>query len=222
LFTVYGYNEEGYKNTLDMPHLILENITLAGHRTNTSPLVVVGGSDVAYYPKLGALTMRAGGRITGNTNNSYSGGGVIVRASCEFTMSGGSIDSNRAKAVAGVGVFGGAFTMKGGDIANNIAASGIGGGVFVDAFGRFTMEGGTIRGNSASDGAAVYIDYDGTAFSKTGGVIFGTGTDAGANKGTHAIVMDITGLRNNWWWRDTTANESVCLSSDNEANWETE
>jgi hypothetical protein len=218
LFTVYGYNEEGYKNTLDMPHLILENITLAGHRTNTSPLIVVGGSDAAYYPKSGTLTMRTGGRITGNTNNSYGSGGVTVRASCEFTMLGGSIDSNRAKASAGVGVYGGAFTMKGGDIANNSATSGIGGGVYLALHSRFTMEGGTIRGNSASNGAAVYISYI-TTFSKTGGVIFGTGTDAGANNGTHAIVMDITGQRNNWWWRDTTANESVYLSSDNEANW---
>jgi hypothetical protein len=210
LFTVYGFNAHGFK-VPDIPHLILENITLQGYGTNTSPLVAVG--DIANnsgYNKKGTLTMKAGSRITGNTNTSYGGGGVRVGYDSVFTMLGGSIDSNRANGGAGVYNYS-AFTMKGGDIANN-RATGNGGGV--TGAGTFTMEGGTIRGNSAANAGAVYIgSYGQHSFSKTGGIIYGTEAGANANTGAHAIA-GVLGR-----WRDLTANEYVILSSDSDANW---
>jgi uncharacterized protein YjdB len=138
LFTVYG-NGAG-----DTPELVLEHITLAGYNANNSALVVVGNTA---NTKQGKLTMKAGSRITGNTNSS-SGGGVMVSQGSAFFMRDGRIDGNDSASGGGVSS-GGTFEMSGGRIENNTAIatgyhSSYGGGVYA---GTFTMSGGSIENN---------------------------------------------------------------------------
>jgi hypothetical protein len=98
--------------------LILDNnITLKGRSENNRSLVYVGGSSAS-------LLMKAGAKITGNSSNSFGGGGVFA---------------------------GGSFVMEGGEISGNSVGNGGGeggGGVYVS--GSFVMKGGEISGNSAN------------------------------------------------------------------------
>jgi hypothetical protein len=107
LLTVSGYGVS------DKPTLILENITLAGHSNNNSPLVLIGTGT----SRRGILKMESGSTITGN-----NGGGVSIAgtANCEFTMNGGTIKGNSA--TNGAAVYGGTnakFTKTGGTIYGN-------------------------------------------------------------------------------------------------------
>ena len=155
--------------------LVLDNnITLQGRSNNNVSLIAVNSG--------GALEMKAGAKITGNTAESDSfvgGGGVAVRDNGTFTMTGGEISGNAVTSDVwagggGVIVVGtGTFTMKGGEISGN-TASDDGGGVSVHDSGTFTMQGGEISGNSVdadswANGGGVNVS-SGT-FTMTGGKI---------------------------------------------------
>jgi uncharacterized protein YjdB len=164
LFTVYG------TDATDEPELTLENITLKGTIGNNTALVVVGNAAA----KKGALTMKAGSRITGNTSTGTAangGGGVLVKASSTFTMEDGLIDGNTG--VVGGGVTGNTnctFTMTDGEIKDNLAVgsstntAGQGGGVNMLGTSTFIMSGGVIQYNTAQNrgtgyglGGGVYV-----------------------------------------------------------------
>jgi uncharacterized repeat protein (TIGR02543 family) len=182
LFTVGG----GVTLVLD------NNITLLGRSSNRASLVMVNSN--------GALEMKAGSKISGNTSFP-SGGGVQVKK-------------------------GGVFTMNGGEISGNTAASSSpgagGGGVYING-GAFTMNGGEISGNTASGlGGGVYVSSDSTFTKQSGGIIYGS--DGGAFKNTavrdsagHAVY--ISNLRR----RNTTAGVGVTLDSTkirSDGGWE--
>jgi hypothetical protein len=167
--------------------LELHDITLQGKSGNTASLVRVNSG--------GALVMKAGSLITGNTKSS-SGGGVYVSGGGTFDMSGGEVRGNTATAnsVNGGGVFVGAsssFTMSGGAVRGNTATvSGAvsGGGVYVIG-GTFDMSGGAVSDNTArtsssssSFGGGVCVS--GGTFTMSGGAVRGnTATALGAVSG---------------------------------------
>jgi uncharacterized repeat protein (TIGR02543 family) len=184
--------------------LVLDNnITLKGRDSNYSALVSVKGSSAS-------LTMKAGVKVTGNTNTntndgSYIYGGGVYVSGGSFTMNGGEISGNSAVGDeyygggGGGGVFvsdSGSFTMNGGEISGNTYSysespnsQGGGGGVFVS--GTFTMNGGKISGNSLSSssyycGGGVYVH--GGSFTMSGGEISGNSIDGGdGGGGVHVI-----------------------------------
>jgi hypothetical protein len=171
-----------------------ENITLQGKSDNNNSLVMVNSN--------GALEMREGTKITGNTaslsNSPSYGGGVYVSGT--FTMTGGEITGNTASHPnnhsashsSGGGVFvseNGIFSMSNGKITGNTAIvnstrvtfDSYGGGVCV--IGTFTMTGGEISGNTSSSnsyislGGGVYVSGTGT-FTMTNGEIFGNNANS--------------------------------------------
>ncbi len=121
----------------------------------------------------GATLKISGCKITGNTGG-Y--GGAIGINGGTFTMTSGSIDSNKALS------FGGAvylqdsanFTMSGGTIGGTSVAmtnsAPAGGGVYVSSGCEFTLSGGTIKNNTSSgNGAGVYVNA--SKFTMTSGII---------------------------------------------------
>jgi fibronectin type 3 domain-containing protein len=160
--------------------LVLDaNVTLKGHSSNDDSLIDVNSG--------GALTMKDGSKITGNTSpyggggvyvagtftmdggtisgntvpSGYVGGGVAIASGGAFTMNGGTISGNTAASGGGIGTgySSGArtFIMNGGAISNNISTSG-GGGIYIGS-GTFTLNGGTISNNTAaSSGGGVFVD----------------------------------------------------------------
>jgi hypothetical protein len=104
-----------------------------------------------------------------------------------FTLSGGTISGNSVqgeKAARGGGVYlvGAMFTMSGGTISDNRAKQG--GGVLQGNDSTFTMKGGTISGNSASEyGGGVrlmWMDKEApVTFIMEGGTIYGRAAEAG-------------------------------------------
>jgi hypothetical protein len=157
----------------DVTIILDNNISLHGHRGNTSALVFIDG---------GTLKMNAGSTITGNHVDASNTGGVYV-ASGTFEMVGGTISDNSTTYWwgGGVQVGEGVFEMIGGTIIGNTAS--YGGGVQVHRSNRkggtFTMRGGTISGNTAREyGGGVYVNGDvggsyGGTFSMIDGVIMG-------------------------------------------------
>ncbi|QQO10300.1 beta strand repeat-containing protein [Breznakiella homolactica] len=131
------------------------------------------GDGGGVYITGGTLELRDGAVIENNTGN-LSGGGVHVRETGVFAMSGGIIRGNEAK-ISGAGGGGVAvadgtgtgtkFTMTGGTISGNYASnsSGYGGGVllFVGVLGsgptEFTMQGGSIEQNWAGYGGGILV-----------------------------------------------------------------
>jgi hypothetical protein len=189
LFTVYG-------GTGDLPELILgENITLQGHSSNTTALVVVGNTA---NTKMGELIMKDGSRITGNTGAvANAGAGVLVSPGGTFTMNGGSIDGN-----------------------NNTRTSGTApGAVFIANNAEFKMTGGVIAKNSTamtSSTGAVGLGSS-APFEKTGGTIYGAEAAAGENANNCVNAVFILGGTNKK--RSTTADESVNLTTADSVNW---
>ena len=193
--------------------LTLGNITLAGHNTNTAPLVRVMLGGTLYMNEGSAITGNRNtgfgggvlndgtftmhnGRISGNISDS-SGGGVWIQPSATFTMHNGEISDNYARGVGddignggGVAVNNGTFIMDGGTITSNTAIRG-GGGVVVGGEGTFTMSGGTISGNTANlRGGGVYVGGNAT-FRISNGTIFGAdaaGQSANSVTGTGAAL----------------------------------
>jgi hypothetical protein len=158
------------------------NVTLKGHASNTLPLVFVRDS-------FAFLTMKAGAKITGNTNASTSvpGSGVSVNINGTFTMNGGEISGNTDSFGGGVAVLGGSFTMNDGKISGNTAQHG--GGVAV--WTTFTMKGGEISDNTgAAAGAGVWVGtsaiftMSGTA-KITGNTARASGSHKGHSGGVH-------------------------------------
>jgi hypothetical protein len=167
-------------NATDVPHLILENITLtldSAVTNNWASLINLGTR--------GKLTMRTGSRITGNTVYNGSGGGVTVNINSTFTMEDGKIDGNKlvdsyeiGYGRNGGGVYcRGTFIMSGGSIENNEAEHN-GGGVYL-AGGSFTMSGNArILNNRAANGGGVGLGDSSSVISNVlfemkGGVIAG-------------------------------------------------
>jgi hypothetical protein len=109
--------------------------------------------------------MKAGSKITGNTNTAADYGGYMSPR----TMDGG------------VSVYrGGIFEMDGGEISGNTGKNvgGVGVGAGSGGPGAFTMTGGTIGGNTGESAGGVYIGLVGSvgpggSFTKTGGTIYG-------------------------------------------------
>jgi hypothetical protein len=129
--------------------LILRGPTLTGKTGNTASVVTVG-----INAGLNAAFMMRSGTISGNVTTSY-GGGVLVRTTGSFTMTGGEISDNSSQFGGGVFAYGN-FTMSGGKISKN-SSSNFGGGVYVYDGSSFTMKGGEISGNSADwHGGGVY------------------------------------------------------------------
>jgi uncharacterized repeat protein (TIGR02543 family) len=142
------------------------NVTLKGRFSNDRALVLVEGSSAS-------LTMKAGAKITGNSNTTkfptIYGGGVYVNKDGSFVMEGGEISGNSGVYSGGVLIAdSGSFTMSGGEISGNSAVNSDGGGVY--AGGNFVMEGGKISGNS--DDSGVYVAAGGS-FTMSGGEISG-------------------------------------------------
>jgi len=136
----------------NMVTLILDNnITLIGHNNNSRALISVDTDST--------LIMNAGVKITGNTNSDeyYSGGGIIIKDGGTFTMNGGTISVNSATLGGGVYLENGTFTMNGGTILKNTADNGSGygngGGVYIGS-GVFDKTGGLIFGSSGGNTAA--------------------------------------------------------------------
>jgi uncharacterized repeat protein (TIGR02543 family) len=173
----------GSKLTLE-----LRNITLQGKSGNNAPLVQVNSR--------GALVMKDGSHITGNTNSSSSsnvlGSGVSVASGGAFTMSGGEVRGNTASGNASASAYGGGvyvagtFGMSGGEVSGNNATAtnknSSGGGVSVASGGAFPMSGGgEVSGNEATasiaNGGGVYV---GGTFKMSGGAVSGnTATNGG-------------------------------------------
>lgn len=101
--------------------------------------------------------MASGGQISGNTA-SIHGGGVFTSAP----------DPQN-------GAPGGKFTLSGATIEGNRAASGAGGGVLNN--GIFLLQGGSITGNSASQKGGGVRNWKGVTFTQTGGSVEGNAPD---------------------------------------------
>jgi len=165
------------------------NIVLKGVPNGTTALVHING---------GTLVMEEGSKITGHTNTSGQGGGVLL-ANGTFNMKGGTVSDNTADNYGdggGVFVADGTFNMTGGTISDNTASNSGGGvsighpmggnpsfnmsgdslitrneGLFgggVASNGTFNMSGGRISENKAVS------DYGG--INKGGGIALGGGT----------------------------------------------
>jgi hypothetical protein len=215
LFTVCG------NTAADTPHLILENITLRGNDSNTEALVVVGNT---VTNKKGQLTMKDGGRITGNTNTGGSTrpGGIRLNSEGTFIMDGGSIDNNKGTETTKGrgGILASAnttITMNGGVIENN--ESGYSGSA-VFSSGTFNMTGGVIRRNKSAAGTVVQA----TIFKKTGGIIYGSEDAAGENANENNSTIGSTSIMaSGSKVRNTTAGEDDDLDSTKdgaEGGWE--
>jgi len=172
----------------DVTLILDNNITLKGRSNNITSLVFVDSG--------GALEMKTGAKITGNTYFGISsyGGGVYVRNSGTFTMRGGEILGNTSSYSSsysdpysynyvfsyGGGVYldGGTFTMSNGKISGNTSHSSYysslrenyvysyGGGVYLNG-GTFTMSGGEISGNTSSSD---YSSYGGGVYVGDNGI----------------------------------------------------
>jgi len=217
-------------------NLILENITLRGHSSNTYSLVSVMSG--------GTLEMNRGATITGNTILSGSGGsGVLVFGT--FIMNDGSITGNTTFSGGGGVLVPGTFTMKGGSISGNTGdfgggvyaistftlengsitgntASTSGGGVYTN--GTFSMKGGTISNNNAFENGGGVSILESATFNKTGGTIAGyedDKTNGNIVKNSSGTVLSAYGhavyVYNNGKRRESTAGSGVNLSWANKS-----
>ena len=108
------------------------------------------GSGCGVKVESGGTFNMYGGKITGNTTNTYGGGVYVYGGNSKFNMYGGTITDNTAtKGGGGVYVSGGTFTMNGGasSVSKNTAKNG--GGVSVSS-GTFNMNDGKISGNTGN------------------------------------------------------------------------
>jgi len=149
--------------------------------------VYVGGTYVGDTYVGGTFTM-TGGTVSGNeTGEGSYGGGVYVRSSATFTMSGSATVSgnkaheNETYGGQGGGVYvgsGATFTMSGSSAVSrnegtSAGGSTAGGGVYVIS-GTFTMsDSATVSVNKAGNGGGVCVDGSGSTFTMTGGAISG-------------------------------------------------
>ena len=127
-----GVTITGFKNGNIGPVVSDGNLTMSGGRIeknivdNLNGSLSFGGGGSVYVGATGKFIMK-GGTITQNKasgyNTSNGGGGVYVKG--QFTMEGGTIETNEAYAGGGVLVIG-TFTMTGGKITKNKSDKGKG------------------------------------------------------------------------------------------------
>lgn len=146
------------------------------------------------YLYTGALFDMYNGTVTENkcqTSNAR-GGGVCVHASdAVFTLYGGGINKNIARAGGAVIVRAGHFIMNGGTLSENDAvkvgsSAGQGGAIYIHN-AKFTMNDGTISDNTAQDqGQAIFAN--GGTFNWNGGTFANyTGTDTITGAGSPVL-----------------------------------
>ena len=130
------------------------------------------------------------GTIAGNTAD-WGGGVYLLQPSATFTLTGGSIDSNRVvTAGGGLLVEAGVVYLNGGVVQGNRAQTG--GGVFVD-HGQFNFNSGSIYSNSSTYGGGVYLLQPGAAFTQTGGTLGSNQAVAGGGYYLNAGRVVLTG-----------------------------
>ena len=130
--------------------VILQDVSLVGQGGNNISLVHVNG---------GTFSMSSNASVSGNTNNSGSGGGGVYVSSGTFTMSdNASVSGNSATYGGGVYVSSGTFNMSDNASLSGNSASYGGGGVYVES-GSFSMQDSAgISSNTAnSNGGGVYL-----------------------------------------------------------------
>jgi len=207
--------------------VIARNVTLKGHSSNNSAVVVIEsggafrmeGNALVTGNKGGGVSVNDGifimqsGMIRGNTGNN-NGGGVTVFNGGTFTMQGGTISDNTGRGygvTTGVGgvYVAGTFVMQGGTITGNTCSgfnSSGGGGVYVRYDGTFTMQGGVIAGNTYDinweGGGGVCVK--GT-FTKNGGTIYGNDVGQSLSNTTSSGKGHAVYLGNSSRWRNATA-----------------
>lgn len=107
---------------------------------------------------VGNIFRMYGGSITGNTATGMGGG--VYSAGGEITMTGGTINHNKASQGGGMYESGGSsvfFTMSGGSITDN-TATGKGGGVYVSKGGNFKISGSVQITRNTKDSAANNVE----------------------------------------------------------------
>lgn len=209
------------------------NVTI-GNKYNPSTFIITdsvgggmitGGTCGVNFSGVNGTIELAGGKITGNINNSAGtvGGGIsATSAGSTVVVSGGEISNNS--------VTGGSTSVNG--------YKGSGGGVFAQ---NFVMTGGIITGNSANDGGGtnggrgggVCIYHSGTStVTISGGLIYGnTASKAGDDimlqkSGTAKITYTLTDSMEYYvdGYNGTKSNGSSYTdrySEDNATKWET-
>lgn len=141
-----------YKGTMTVKGGIISNNTSASDGAG----IFVSGT--------GASLSVSDGKILTNTATG-DGGGVYLKDKTSFTMTGGSINSN--KAVNGAGVrTDGTFNFSDGSIISNVA-SGNGGGFYATG-ATVNFSNGSLMSNTAVDGGGIYLD-NGTQMTYTNG-----------------------------------------------------
>ena len=126
-----------------------------GTITNNS---ATNGGGVYMCNNVGNIFRMYGGSITDNTATGMGGG--VYSAGGEITMTGGTINHNKAPQGGGMYESGGSsvfFTMSGGSITGN-NATGKGGGVYVSKYGNFKISGSVQITGNTKDGAANNVE----------------------------------------------------------------
>jgi len=162
--------------------------TIAGNSASTS-----GGG--VYKTGTGLFTM-SNGQIQNNTTPTTAGciGGGVHIAGGNFTLSGGTMQSNSSYNGGGVYFGGTTFSMTSGTIGGtgttrNTASNG-GGGVYMNA-GTFNMSAGNIDGNTATNfGGGVWSR---TTFNMSGGTIANCTTPSSGGRHGGGVYMTAGG-----------------------------
>jgi predicted outer membrane repeat protein len=175
----------------------------------------------------GTFTMQDSAVVRGNTAS--VGGGVYVYSSGTFTMQDSAVVSGNTASSSGGGVYvqsSGTFTMQDSAVVSgNTASSYYGGGVYV--YGTFTMQdSAVIQGNTASSYGGGVCVGSGGIFRKepkeegdTSGIIYGSDESDAKLKNTAATggsAVYVDSLKQ----RETTAGETIHLSTDSSDNWD--
>jgi predicted small secreted protein len=141
--------------------VIIRDLDLKGHKTNTSSLVVISGANSSFI-------MQGSATVSGNTSSSGFGGGVLVYDQGTFTMQGSSTVSGNTSFSGfggGVSVLGGTFIMQGSSTVSGNTSSVSGGGVFVYDQGTFIMQGNsTVSSNTSPSSFGGGVSVDGSTF----------------------------------------------------------
>ncbi|MFN8663074.1 MAG: hypothetical protein U0075_14395 [Thermomicrobiales bacterium] len=131
-------------------YLTLIDVAVTGNHV-VAPAVLGGGAIINH----GNLTLR-NSRITGNTSEGPTGGGIFNMAGVVSLESGSRIEENSAAVGGGVANHGGQVTLEdGSQVARNTAN--VGGGISNGNGGSVTLHAGSrLEANSASPGGAIY------------------------------------------------------------------
>ena len=197
-FNLEGGTVSGNKATTAGGGVYITNSKLTMSETSSGSIYNnTGTTDGAgVYLFTGALFDMYNGNITENkcqTSNARGGGVCIYASDAVFTLYGGSINKNTARAGGAVIVRAGHFIMNGGTLSENQAVNvgngaGQGGAVYIHN-AKFTMNDGNVFDNTAQDqGQAIFAN--GGTFNWNGGTFTNyTGTDTVT--GTGSPVLNI-------------------------------